>query len=317
MPLQFTVDRSQAGCRLDRFLAEVAPEMSRRRARRLISDGCVFVGGARVRVQSRPLPAGSVVTFEEPAGVVQETQPAARSPIPRLRRGPVVGAAKPSFMPTEPTRQGAAGTLSEEIRLLLRSESEPLPFFAAVHRLDHETSGLVLFALTREVAADLSLAFREGAVERAYLAVVEGEPSFEGERMIDVPIAQEQNQDGVYAVGHGREAQTGATVLAAAAGRALLSVRPLTGRSHQIRAHLASIGHPVVGDLRYGAARVSPRAFGLHALALTFVGSGQRWAAAPGPAFRELLSHAALSGALDEAVAPALRAAAADGGLIP
>ena len=102
MPLQFTVDRSQAGCRLDRFLAEVAPEMSRRRARRLISDGCVFVGGARVRVQSRPLPAGSVVTFEEPAGVVQETQPAARSPIPRLRRGPVVGAAKPSFMPTDP-----------------------------------------------------------------------------------------------------------------------------------------------------------------------------------------------------------------------
>lgn len=278
--LQFRVPRGRAPERLDLVLAELAPEMSRRGARRLIGQGSVFVDGKRVQVHSRRIKTGALITVEAPGA-----PPPPDVPVHVLfRDGDAVVANKPSQVPTEPTRQAAAGTLAHALRHHLGLSGRD--FLAAVHRLDVETSGAVLFACSPEAARALSTDFQSKAAERRYLALVEGEPTFTTD-IITAPlgpmrsgppqkgggrreIVEGGQGEGTEAAGPQvkriQSAETVATVLARGEGRSLLLVSPRTGRTHQIRAHLAWLGHPIVGDRRYG--RGAGRCFGLHALGL-------------------------------------------------
>jgi RluA family pseudouridine synthase len=119
-----------------------------------------------------------------------------------------------------------------------------------IHRLDRGTSGVMLFPKNRTAAARLSLQLKEGRVEKRYLALVSGVPPA-GEWLVDQPIAKVGSAR--YGVARpGKEAQTGFRVVAQGDGAALVEARPFTGRTHQIRVHLAHCGLPIVGDSTYG-----------------------------------------------------------------
>ncbi|MFZ9889194.1 MAG: RluA family pseudouridine synthase [Myxococcota bacterium] len=269
------VPSSLSGERLDRALAELFPEVSRRAARGHIVNGSVFVDGRRVRTQSRPLRGGERIELRAPA--------ATKAPNPRdmpfegawREEGSLIVAEKPSGVFTEPTRQASAGTLAHELRQRLQAtRKRPVPYLAAVHRLDRETSGVLLLADDPALVARLSHCFATGAVERVYLALVEGSLPFEA-RVLTTPIERQRRADGRYHLGpSGRPAVTEVKVIVRGQGSALVEVRPRTGRPHQLRAHLAAEGGPVAGDVRYGAAATDHGAFGLHALRLDVVLDG-------------------------------------------
>jgi 23S rRNA-/tRNA-specific pseudouridylate synthase len=141
-------------------------------------------------------------------------------------------------MPTQPTRDRLTRSLEELLRIRYRT-------IFLVHRIDTQTSGVVVFAKTKKAAARLSELFASRQIRKTYLAIIEG--TIDGELTIDTPI-------------EGKEALT---IVRPREGH-VVEAEILTGRMHQIRIHLALIGHPVVGDRRYGATKPAARML-LHA----------------------------------------------------
>ncbi len=147
------------------------------------------------------------------------------------------------------------------------------PGLAVVHRLDWATSGVLLFALDADAQRNLSQQFADRLVEKQYAAVVRGEPS-EDHGAIDLPLRKDLDHPPRHCVDlvQGKPARTDWRVIARLGDRSRLELRPLTGRSHQLRLHLQSIGHPILGDALYAdpaALALSPRLL-LHAERLTF-----------------------------------------------
>ncbi len=135
-------------------------------------------------------------------------------------------------------------------------------FLGVVHRLDRPVAGALLFARTSKAAARLSEQFRAGTVEKRYLAVVEGRVRESGGRLVH-RLERRDNRSSRIVEGSGdagQEARLAYRTLDASASRSLLEITLETGRRHQIRAQLAHIGHPIVGDLRYGAPTPLPQA---------------------------------------------------------
>jgi len=140
-----------------------------------------------------------------------------------------------------------------------------------VHRLDRDTSGLMLMALDVAAQRDLGRQFEDRLVRKVYRCMVSGEPATDA-GVVDLPIGRDLARPPRYRIDHdhGRPSQTRWRVLDRRSGTALLEIEPLTGRSHQIRLHLATIGHPILGDPLYAdevAARMAPRLL-LHAMQL-------------------------------------------------
>jgi len=164
------------------------------------------------------------------------------------------------------------------------------PDVAVVHRLDLDTSGLLVFARSKHAARDLSRQFRDRQVEKHYVAVVWGELAQGGQ--IDLPLSADPERRPRHRVDpeHGKEAITGYEVIAWGPAASRLRLTPRTGRSHQLRVHLAHIGHPILGCDLYAheaALRAAPRLL-LHAsrLGFTHPGSGLPVAFASEPPYR-------------------------------
>ena len=310
--IRLTVPPSAHGDRLDVALARLAPEMSRRSARRLIDQGSVYVGGKRTRVSSRSVDAGDEITVAVDEGAPAPTARDAAPWILALERDFVV-VDKPAGVPTEPTRAAAVGALVVELKRALQARGEDVSFLAAAHRLDVDTTGLVVLARTRAAAAALAEQLRERRVERRYLALVGGAPSFT-ERDVDAPLSRTVDRSGRVRVDpDGLASLTKLAVVGGGARATLLVAEAVTGRTHQIRAHLAHLGHPLVGDARYGGS--SAEHLGLHAAALAFdrpapSGEGRqgraRFVAPPPPAFRAAARAAGLADDVVDAAAARL-----------
>ena len=179
-----------------------------------------------------------------------------------------------------------AGRTSRQMRPMHNGDLPPFPY-TPVHRLDRETSGVLVVAKTRHAARALSAAFSTRLVEKRYLALVEGAP-FPEHGVIDTPLTIKKGARSTATCrSGGKRAETQYSLLGSRGeGCSLLDVHISTGRTHQIRAHLASIGHPVAGDRRYGA-RLHPDGWPhLHAWKISFPhpdGSGAVEATAPPP----------------------------------
>jgi RluA family pseudouridine synthase len=255
--------------RLDQAVARGVPGLSRRRARTLIEQGSVFVDGTRIRVQARGLKPGARIEVSIDEAV------AAGPAFPILHDADgVLVVDKPAGVATEPTRQSASSVT--ESFLSERREVH------AIHRLDVDTSGVLLLATNEEALRKWSKVFHDQKLERRYLAIVQG--SVDGDDVvIDAALLPPDRTGRARVSVVGKRAITRVQVLARSAHASLLLVTPETGRTHQIRVHLAHIGHPLVGDHRYSEGRAAH--LGLHARSLAADVDGTRFSfSAPVPA---------------------------------
>ena len=267
---QYVVDHVHAGLRLDRYVPSVCTDLSRSRAARLIDAGAITLNDRRA-VASTNVQAGDrvdVAPLQQAGGLAPE----AGDLDVLAELASVVAICKPAGLVMHPGAGRDSGTLAH--RLLGR-----YPEVAAighprrpgiVHRLDKDTSGVVVVARTLAAYAHLAELFARRAVEKTYLALVHGRPAnLRG--VVNAPIGRHPADPTRMAVTRsGRGATTAYEVLHSSGRTSLLSATPATGRTHQIRVHLAAIGHPLLGDGAYGGgARSAPRPM-LHAWSLAY-----------------------------------------------
>jgi len=286
-----TVPSDLGGKRLDQILVRGLGDLSRERFKELIQDGRVMVDGAVQNRASTKIPTGSQVE------VVLELRD-------RTRPGSAEGATyellhedehilivtKPAGMVVHPSERVRGGTLSELLAErfpgLPSPQGEDRP--GIVHRLDAETSGVLVVARTEAAGEELKRQFAAREVHKTYCAVVYGEPRFDSD-YITAPLGRAKGSERVTILAEedgGRSAETFYRTLERLGVGSYLECEPRTGRTHQIRVHLESIGHPVVGDklyrgkrvLRLPGGRVQADRHLLHALRLEFdhPGSGDR-----------------------------------------
>ena len=293
-----TIERiCESDARLDVFAAEAA-DITRSRAGALIREGCVLVNGSRQAKAGCKLRAGDRVTVRipkaEPASVEAED-----IDLDILYQDADVAVVfKPSGMVVHPAAGNERGTLVNALLKHLDNLSgiggEMRP--GIVHRIDKDTSGLLLVAKNDRAHVSLSDQIRAHSVHRAYQAIVIGNLR-DDEGFVDAPIGRHPtDRKRMAVVPGGREARTNWRVLERLRGATLIEARLTTGRTHQIRVHMASIGHPVLGDPVYGPKKSPyPVAGGqlLHAFQIGFVhpvtGEEMRFTAPPEPRFLEWL----------------------------
>jgi 23S rRNA pseudouridine1911/1915/1917 synthase len=264
----FLVEKSDAGQRVDRFLAARLPELSRTRIQELIEAGLVWVDGAATK-GARKLRASEEVRVEAQA---RPPMQAAAESIPLdilYEDDDLLVVKKPAGMTVHAGAGNTRGTLVNALlgrgQALSSGGNALRP--GIVHRLDKETSGAILVAKNDFTHAKLAEAFAERAVKKTYIALVEGVMK-EKHGRIELAIGRDLKRRTRMAVvrtaGGGalrataRAARTDWRVLAEVAGNTLVEVTLHTGRTHQIRVHFAAMKHPVVGDVLYGAAERLP-----------------------------------------------------------
>ncbi len=243
---------AEAGGRLDRLLAARLPDLSRAYIQSLIAAGRVQVDG-RPRKPSYRLSGGERIEVVIPPPAPADLQP---EPIPLAivyEDGDVIVIDKPAGLVVHPAPGHERGTLVNAVlahapEVRLNGSTRP----GIVHRIDKDTSGLLVVAKHERALAALAAEFEERRALKEYLALLDGEVEPD-EGVIDAPIARDpNNRQRMAVIRGGRPAVSRFTVLERFAQHTYAAVRIETGRTHQIRVHCAFIGHPVIGDPLYG-----------------------------------------------------------------
>ena len=262
-PVRFRVDRSITDLRLSRCVAGRLDGFSVRAAKDLIDRGRVFVDNRRITKASVPVQEGQWI----------EVYPDQGSRGARLQEEDIlydgktlIAVNKPPGLLVYGTRGVTEETVLPQLEAVLKSTGRwraGKDSLVLVHRLDRDTSGVLLVARSGRSASVLEKQFREHKVEKRYLVLAKGRPRQERFRQVSVVRASRprsgsrgsQNQQAAGRAGKAPREPTGITefeVRETFPGCALLEARPLTGRTHQIRVHLAQLGHPILGDIVYG-----------------------------------------------------------------
>lgn len=269
--------------RLDRVLRTLYPQAGRQGTQRLIGAGQVSVNGQTVRLSSWLVRNGDrlALLVEPPAS--RPAQPAAFDDAWIIAQDDhLVAVNKPAGLLSEAARALSAANLLG----LASARFGPLTLF---HRLDRDTSGVVLLTRRGAINRYLDAAFKTGAVQKEYLAVVAGPQRLAGQGAIDARLGPHpRRRDMMAAVQRGgQRAVTRYQVIAEAEGLQWVRLWPETGRTHQLRVHLASVGAPIVGDRLYNPAWQQAARLMLHAWRITLPAASdwpERTLAAPLPA---------------------------------
>jgi 23S rRNA pseudouridine955/2504/2580 synthase len=277
------VDAERAGQRIDNFLRNELPGVPKSRVYRLLRRGEVRVNGGRIRAEYKLLEGDEVRV--PPARIRSAAAPPPDKKAQSLLEH-VIYEDKRLLVIDKPTGlavHGGSG-ISHGAVELLRHARPDLKELSLVHRIDRETSGCLVLAKRRSALRELHELFREGQVEKNYLALVVGDWQY-GEQLIDVPLQVENRRGGerhVIVSENGKTAKTRVSLSQSYGLYSLLQCSPVTGRTHQIRVHLQHTGHPIAGDERYGDGDANfdakqaglPRLF-LHAQSIAFVDSSR------------------------------------------
>lgn len=272
-PLHLTADR--AGERVDQFLARTLPELTRSAAQRLLEEGAVTRGGGRVKKNDKTAP-GDVFTVVLPDPAPIDVLPQ-KIPLDVIYEdGDVIVVNKPVGLVVHPAPGHPDGTL---VNALLYHCGASLSGIngalrpGIVHRIDRDTSGLIIAAKNDFAHLALAEQLQDHSLYREYEAVCVGNLKQDA-GTVRAPIARHPTDRKRMAVDvlHGREAVTHWTVLERLGGYTHIQCRLETGRTHQIRVHMAKLGHPLLGDTVYGAQKPYPGLAGqcLHARRLSF-----------------------------------------------
>jgi len=249
---RLSVEETDQGERIDRFLAHVLPQLSRGQWRKVIELGGVHYNGRRTRRCGMSLQPGDKIEAYLDGRSLDPFRLDEAALVYRDRY--LVALNKPYGVETQPTHARFVGTLYEAMLTWLRSQSRnprSEPTLGMIQRLDRDTSGLIVFSIHPQAHAGLTKAFTAREARKTYLALVTGSMSGEGEFRSLLARSRKGNLVKSVSAG-GKEAVTRYRVLESNADCSLVLVEPKTGRSHQIRAHFAEAGHPLLGDLRYG-----------------------------------------------------------------
>jgi 23S rRNA pseudouridine1911/1915/1917 synthase len=272
--LNFQITAEQAGERIDKVLADHLPEMSRVQIQKLIKEGAAFVNGKSAKPALR-LDEGDTLEVTVPdLETVSEIQPE-NLPLEVIYEDAHLAAInKPAGLVVHPGVGNEEGTL---VNALLARWPQVGTFgdrerAGIVHRLDKDTSGIILVALTEEAQTGLMAQFQDREVGKIYWGLVEGKPRTETGR-IEAPIGRAPQQRKKMAViKTGKAAVTEFRTLQSFEAHSLLEFKLETGRTHQIRVHAAYISCPIVGDTVYGfrKQKIKLSRLFLHAKAITF-----------------------------------------------
>ncbi|MDX1582120.1 MAG: RluA family pseudouridine synthase [Thermoanaerobaculia bacterium] len=254
--IAFRVEEKDAGARIDQLITDAVEQLSRSAAARLVREGEVSIGGATIRKPAHRVEAGDrvevVIPSPAPANIVSQD-----IPLRIIHQDDDLAIVdKPAGLVIHPAAGHASGTLVNALLHHLENLSgvggELRP--GIVHRLDKDTSGLLVVAKNDRAHRILSETWNTDAVRKFYLALVYGAPPESG--TIDRPIARHpKDRKKMAIVEGGRRALTEYRTVGSFTGCSLVELELKTGRTHQIRVHLQTIGHPVVGDSVYGGAQ--------------------------------------------------------------
>jgi 23S rRNA pseudouridine1911/1915/1917 synthase len=241
---EYVIGKREGGKRLDHYLHERIPSLSRNRIQQMIRDRVSLSWGVNAR-PSTPVRAGGLVTI----GYVPLAETLLEIDLPILDTGTGwLAVNKPSGIVVHPVNKVRENSL---IRMLRRQEGRE--GLRLVHRLDRETTGVLIVAEDSDTARALSQAFIEGEVHKEYLALVDGVIESDSGR-IELPIGRDEHS-AIYtkqAAGVGQSCLTEWSVERRYESRTLVRLFPRTGRRHQLRVHMTAIGHPILGDAMYG-----------------------------------------------------------------
>ncbi len=250
---QFQFSVMTSGTRLDKYVSEVCPEISRTRAQKLIDDGYITING-KLRSASYRTNTGDLLQIEIPPATPSHLTPEDIDVNILYEDEDVIVVDKPAGLTVHPSPTQHSHTLINAILPHLAGSTGDFERPGIVHRLDKDTSGVMVIARNPAAHEKLADQFKRHSVKKVYIALVKGR-LMPDQGIIEAPVGRDTGDRKKMAItgeSRGKKALTRYRVVRYLDSYSLLEVMPETGRTHQIRVHLAAIGFPVVGDAMYG-----------------------------------------------------------------